>query len=140
MEKDLKALKQKSIVKSEEGMIVKKIGDIDFVAKIVNGVPPKELKGNAENVLKSIDKGIATLLSIVDQKVSIVTNVTKNISDKFNAVEIVKIGSEKVGGKGGGGRPDMAQAGGSQPEFSKEAIQEIIDYIESIHIKNKKLG
>ena len=121
-------------------MIVKKIGDIDFVAKIVNGAPPKELKGNAENVLKSIDKGIATLLSIVDQKVSIVTNVTKNISDKFNAVEIVKIGSLRVGGKGGGGRPDMAQAGGSQPESSKEAIQEIINYVESIHIKNKKMG
>ena len=132
IEKDLTNLKQKSIASSENNMNFKKIGNISFIGKILDDVPPQELKGYAENLLKDVESGIATILSKIDNKVSIVTSVTKNITDKYNAIEIVKIGSEKIGGKGGGGRPDMAQSGGTQPNNSEAAINEIINYIESI--------
>ena len=89
----------------------------------------KELKPTAENILKNSDSKIVCLISKIDNKASIVIAVNKNNTDKFSAVEMVKHVSEKLGGKGGGGRPDMAQSGGSSPENCNQAIKMLKEYI-----------
>ena len=75
--------------------------------------------------------GIVIIISTLEKKASIVIGVTKDMSDKFNAIELTKTGVEVLGGKGGGGRPDMAQGGGPNYKNSDEAIDQIIKLIKT---------
>ena len=89
----------------------------------------KDLKPNAENFIKNNKSNIVCLISKIDNKASIVVAVDKSLTSKFSAVEMVNEVSAILGGKGGGGRPDMAQSGGSDPINSLHAIDKIKDYI-----------
>ena len=93
------------------------VNGIKFVAKVIPDVHPKELKGFIDEMSQNIGSGIMVLATDKDGKASIVVGVTKDLTDKYSAVDLVKIASAAVGGQGGGGRPDMAQAGG--PDASK---------------------
>lgn len=76
--------------------------------------------------LKSkIGSGVVTIIATNDGKASIVVGVTDDLTDKVNAVDLVRVGSEALGGKGGGGRPDMAQAGGPNGDSANDAIDAI---------------
>ena len=97
------------------------INGTNFIGQTVD-LPAKELKGLADDLKSQLDNSVIVLISTNDEKVSIV--VASN-TDKHNAVELVKIASKVLGGKGGGGRPDMAQAGGSDASKVDEAISEI---------------
>ena len=97
------------------------INGTNFIGQTVD-LPAKELKGLADDLKSQFDNSVIVLISTNDEKVSIV--VASN-TDKHNAVELVKIASKVLGGKGGGGRPDMAQAGGSDASKVDEAISEI---------------
>ena len=97
------------------------INGTNFIGQTVD-LPAKELKGLADDLKSKFDNSVIVLISTNDEKVSIV--VASN-TDKHNAVELVKIASKVLGGKGGGGRPDMAQAGGSDASKVDEAISEI---------------
>ena len=105
------------------------IKDIIFEYNIFEDMMIKDLKPTAENILKNSDAKIVCLISKIDNKASIVIAVNKDNTDKFSAVEMVKHVSETLGGKGGGGRPDMAQSGGSSPENSDKAIEMLKEYI-----------
>ena len=84
-----------------------------FYARAVSGVDMKDLKSLADEAKQSVGSGVAAIAaSSEDGKASIVVAVTPDLTSRFNAVELVRLGSAALGGKGGGGRPDMAQAGG----------------------------
>ncbi|TCS63042.1 alanine--tRNA ligase [Varunaivibrio sulfuroxidans] len=103
----------------------KTVGDIAFAPRIMEGVPAKDLKGMADEILSQIGSGVAALGSNVEGKASLVVAVSADIKDKVSAVDLVRAGAAAVGGKGGGGRPDMAQAGGPDGDKLDRAMAAI---------------
>jgi alanyl-tRNA synthetase len=92
---------------------VRMVGDVKLMARAVTGIDIKDLKSLADEGKKQLGSGIVALVGVTDEgKAGIVVGVTSDLTARFNAVDLVKKGAEALGGKGGGGRPDMAQAGG----------------------------
>ena len=108
---------------------VETVNGIKFVGKVVSGVHPKELKAFVDEINQNIKSGIVVLGSDKDEKASIVVGVTKDLNDRYSAVDLVKLAASVVGGSGGGGRPDMAQAGGSDASMLQAAIDKIKEAI-----------
>jgi alanyl-tRNA synthetase len=104
---------------------IKEIGTIKYVAKVLDGFAPKDLKPMADMLTTEIGSGVVTLVSVNEGKASIVVAVTQDLTDRYNAVDLVKIGSMALGGQGGGGRPDMAQAGGPNGDAANDALTQI---------------
>jgi len=105
----------------------KDIAGIKFIRRELDGVPPRELKAMADDLKKQVGSGIVSIAAAADGKASLVVAVTDDLVDRHDAVTLVRVGSAVLGGKGGGGRPDMAQAGG--PDGSK--LAEANDAIEA---------
>jgi len=108
---------------------IMEIKGIKILTKILQEVPAKELKGIADSLRASLPSGVIVVISEEATTTSLVVAVTNDLIQKIDAVKLVKVGAEILGGKGGGGRPDMAQAGG--PEKGKtayilQAIQQAI--------------
>ena len=101
------------------------VNGVKFVGKLVSGAHPKELKAFVDDIMQNIGSGIVVLCSDKDDKASVVVGVSKDLTAKYNAVDLVRAASAVVGGQGGGGRPDMAQAGGSDVSKINEAIAKI---------------
>jgi len=106
-----------------------KINGVKVISKILKSLPPREIKGLVDEFKKELVSGIVIIISTLDRKASLVVGVTEDITDKFSAIEFTKAGVEVLGGKGGGGRPDMAQGGGPNYKKSKDAIEEILNLI-----------
>ncbi|MCG8491455.1 MAG: alanine--tRNA ligase [Sneathiellales bacterium] len=126
LEKELKETRKKLATGgggSEQA--AEKVGDIEFASRLLSDVPPKDLKPMADEIKKSLKSGVIVLIAANDGKASIVVSVTGDLTDKHSAVDLVRIGSEALGGKGGGGRPDMAQAGGPDASKGEEALSAI---------------
>jgi alanyl-tRNA synthetase len=104
---------------------IKDIGGMKFVGKVLEGFPAKDLKPMADDLKKTLGSGVIVLIATEEGKASIVVGVTDDLTKKISAVDLVKIGAEILGGKGGGGRPDMAQAGGSNPSAANDAVAKI---------------
>ena len=104
---------------------IKDVGGVKFVNKVLAGFPPKDLKPMADDLKKQIGSGVVVLIATEEGKASIVVGVTEDLTGKINAVDLVRVGSAALGGKGGGGRPDMAQAGGSNPDAANDAVSAI---------------
>jgi alanyl-tRNA synthetase len=97
---------------------VRTVGDIKLMARAVEGVDLKDLRSLADEGKKQVGSGVVAIVGVTDDgKAGIVVGVTDDLVKRFNAVDLVRKGAEALGGKGGGGRPDMAQAGG--PDASK---------------------
>ena len=113
--------------KENSGDEVRKIGAINLLARTLKGVSPKDLRGLADEGKKQIGSGIVAIIGISDDgKAGLVVGVTDDLTQDYNAVELVKAGAEALGGQGGGGRPDMAQAGGPDAGNSDGAIEAIV--------------
>ena len=94
------------------------VGDVKLMARTVEGIDLKDLRSLADEGKKAVGSGVVAIVGVTeDGKAGIVVGVTSDLVARFNAVDLVKKGAEVLGGKGGGGRPDMAQAGG--PDGSK---------------------
>ncbi len=105
---------------------IETVNGIKFVGKAVPNVHPKELKSFIDEINQTLGSGIVVLAtSSEDNKASIVVGVTKDLTNKYSAVDLVKIASGVLGGQGGGGRPDMAQAGGPKGEMINDAINAV---------------
>jgi alanyl-tRNA synthetase len=104
---------------------VKDVGGVKFLAKVLPDFPAKDLKPMADDFTKKIGSGVVVLIATEEGKASIVVAVTKDLTAKISAVELVKVGSAALGGAGGGGRPDMAQAGGPNPQAANDAVSSI---------------
>jgi len=100
----------------------KRIGDVAFDGRVVDDVPGRELRSLADELKKRIASGIVAVVSRAEGKAAIVVGVTADLTGRFDAVELVRVGAEAVGGKGGGGRPDMAQAGGPEGARAEAAL------------------
>ncbi|MFT2212825.1 alanine--tRNA ligase [Rhizobium giardinii] len=105
---------------------VQEIGGVKFLGKVVTGVEPKDLKSLADDGKKSLGSGIVTFVGVsADGKASAVVAVTDDLTGRFSAVDLVRVASAALGGKGGGGRADMAQAGGPDGAKAKDAIDAV---------------
>jgi alanyl-tRNA synthetase len=94
---------------------------------VVTGVAPKELKGLVDAAKASLGSGVAAFVAVSeDGKASVVVGVTEDLTSKLSAVDLVRAASEAIGGKGGGGRPDMAQAGGPDGAKANAAIDAVL--------------
>ena len=97
---------------------VRVVGDVKLMARAVEGIDLKDLRSLADEGKKKVGSGVVAIVGVTgDGKAGIVVGVTNDLTARFNAVDLVRKGAEALGGKGGGGRPDMAQAGG--PDGSK---------------------
>jgi alanyl-tRNA synthetase len=127
MERELANLRKKLAAiggaVGDSAPVTKNVGGIPFAPRLITDMPAKDLKGLADEVKGQIGSGVVALVSVVDGKVSLVVAVSDDLSDKVNAVDLVRAGSAAVGGKGGGGRPDMAQAGGPDVENARAALE-----------------
>lgn len=101
------------------------VGGIKFSGRVLDGVPAKELKGMADELKKKLGSGVVALVATAEGKASIVVGVTDDLTSRVSAVDLVKAGSAAIGGQGGGGRPDMAQAGGPDAARASEAVSAI---------------
>ena len=102
------------------------VNGVAFVAKTLENIAAKDLKGLVDEAKTTLGSGIVCFIGLDDAgKAGIVVGVTADLTERFSAVDLVRIGSEKVGGKGGGGRPDMAQAGGPDGSNAAQAIDAI---------------
>ncbi len=110
---------------------IEKIGSISFLSKTLTDTPAKELKSFVDTFKQKIGSGVIVICGVFDGKASLVVGVTEDLTEKFNAVDLVRLGSPLIGGKGGGGRPDMAQAGGPDFEKVEDAIASIRQALES---------
>ena len=104
---------------------VETVNGVKFIARSVPNVHPKELKAFIDEINKSLGSGIVVLGTSKDNKASIVVGVTKDLTNKYSAVDLVKLASAAVGGQGGGGRPDMAQAGGPDGNKLNDAFEAV---------------
>ncbi|MCB1509133.1 MAG: alanine--tRNA ligase, partial [Hyphomicrobiaceae bacterium] len=106
------------------------IGGVKLAARRLDGVPAKDLKGIADGLKGELESGVVALVAVSeDGKAAIVAAVTGDLVGRFDAVALVRAASEAVGGKGGGGRPDMAQAGGpdgARADAALDAVREIL--------------
>jgi alanyl-tRNA synthetase len=103
----------------------KDIGGVKFVARALTDVPPRELKSLVDELKDQIGSGIVAVADAYDGKGSIVVGVTPDLVSKISSVDLVRIGVTEMGGKGGGGRPDMAQGGGPDPTKVDAALAAI---------------
>ncbi len=111
--------KSKNIIKDEE------ISGVKLRLQKIDGLPPKELRKLVDKGKKDLGEGIVVVFANKDDKVGLAVGVTDNLTSKFDAVQFVKIGSEIIGGKGGGGRKDFAQAGGQDQSKIEEAFEKL---------------
>src|SRR5579863_3781910 len=102
-----------------------KIGDVAFDGRVVDDVPGRELRSLADDLKKRIGSGVVAVVARDDGKAAIVVGVTDDLTPRFDAVSLVRAGAEILGGKGGGGRPDMAQAGGPDVTRAEEALDAV---------------
>jgi alanyl-tRNA synthetase len=98
------------------------IGGVTFFGQVIDGLDAKELRGLLDNAKQRMGSGIAAICAVNDGRAAFAVSVTDDLTDKFSAVELVKLGVEALGGKGGGGRPDMAQGGGPDGAKAADAI------------------
>ncbi|MBT4888524.1 MAG: alanine--tRNA ligase, partial [Rhodospirillales bacterium] len=104
---------------------VKQISGTGFIGKVLQDIPARELKSLADDLKKKVGSGVVALIAVDGGKASLVVGVTDDLTDALNAVDLVRAGSAVVGGKGGGGRADMAQAGGPEGDKAQDALAAI---------------
>ncbi|MBC7636962.1 MAG: alanine--tRNA ligase, partial [Acetobacteraceae bacterium] len=116
---------QKKLATGGAAADIEDIAGIKLAARNLGDVAPRELKGLAEAILVSLGSGIAALVSSAEGKASIVVAVSADLVGTHSAVDLVRAAAAAVGGKGGGGRPDMAQAGGPEGDKADDALAAI---------------
>ena len=101
------------------------IGGVKFIGRVAEGVGGKDLRALIDEAKGQLGSGVAAFVGVNDGKAALAVGVTKDLADSVSAVELVKAGSAAVGGKGGGGRPDFAQAGGPDGAKADAALEAI---------------
>ena len=105
---------------------IKTVGKVKLIARTVQGLNPKDLRGLIDDGKKQVGSGIVAIVGVTeDGKAGLAVGVTDDLTKTWNAVDLVRTGAEALGGKGGGGRPDMAQAGGPDGSRADAALAAI---------------
>ena len=123
----LEQLNVNSVLKDKTKNIIndQKIKDIKVRFQKVIDLPPKDLRKLVDNGKKELGDGIIIVFATNEDKVGLAVGITEKLVDKYDAVKFAKLGSETIGGKGGGGRKDFAQAGGQDQNKIDEAFDKI---------------
>ena len=116
---------QKKLATGGGGEAVEEVNGVKLAARNMGEVPARDLKGLADAIGKQLGSGVVALVSTAEGKASIVVGVSPDLAGKLSAVELVRAAAAAVGGKGGGGRPDLAQAGGPYASKADEALAAI---------------
>jgi len=103
----------------------KEVAGVRLAARVVEDLPARDLKPMVDELKKQLGSGIAAVVAVNEGKASLVVGVTDDLTGRFSAVELVRVGAAALGGKGGGGRPDMAQAGGPEGAQAAAALEAI---------------
>ena len=111
--------RNKNIIKDE------KIKNIKVRFQKIFDLSPKELRKLVDNGKKELKEGIIIVFASKDEKVGLAVGITEKLTESFDAVKFAKVGSEILGGKGGGGRKDFAQAGGQHIDKIEDAIESL---------------
>ncbi|NNF93928.1 MAG: alanine--tRNA ligase [Altererythrobacter sp.] len=98
------------------------IAGVKFSGQVLDGLSPKELRPLLDEAKQRLGSGIAAAVAVNEGKAAFAVAVTDDLTDRFSAVDLVRVGVETLGGKGGGGRPDMAQGGGPDGSKGEDAI------------------
>jgi alanyl-tRNA synthetase len=101
------------------------IGGVAFSGKVIQGLNPKELRGLVDQAKKKLSSGVSAMVAVNDGRATVAVGVTDDLTERLSAVDLVQAGVAAVGGKGGGGRPDMAQGGGPEGDKADDAIAAI---------------
>lgn len=125
LEQEIFKLRQQLATGGDSGIKSKAVAGVPFWAHQIHDVPAQALRGMADEVLKKAGTGVVAFVSVREGKASLVVSVSKNLTDRLNAVELVKAGVAELGGKGGGGRPDFAQGGGPDGSRAEAALAAI---------------
>jgi alanyl-tRNA synthetase len=105
---------------------VRDLGPVKLLARTVHGVAPKDLRGLVDEAKQQLGSGIVAVVGVSDEgKAGLIVGVTEDLTGAYNAVDLVRVGAEVLGGKGGGGRPDLAQAGGPDGARADAALEAI---------------
>src|SRR5262245_9549081 len=108
------------------GAPIRAVGDIKLLARSVQGLNPKDLRGLIDDGKKQVGSGVVAIVGVTeDGKAGLAVGVTDDLTKRISAVDLVRVGAEALGGKGGGGRPDMAQAGGPDGSKAEAALAAI---------------
>jgi len=102
-----------------------KIKDIKVRFQKVQDLPPKDLRKLVDSGKKELGDGIVIVFASSEDKVGLGVGITEKLVDKYDAVKFAKLGSEVIGGKGGGGRKDFAQAGGQDKDKIDDAFEKL---------------
>ena len=125
LNKQLEKIKIQNVLKDKNKNAIKdkKVGSFTLRQQVLTDFPPKELRSVIDQGKKDIKKGIVVSISTFEGKVGVAVGITKELIKKYDAVMLVKTASEILGGKGGGGRKDFAQAGGSNKDKIEDALK-----------------
>ena len=129
MEREMSDLRRK-LAEGGSGTAAPEVRDVNgmsMATRLLEDVPSKELKPLVDSLKGQLGSGIVAVISVSDGKASLVVGVTDDLTERVSAVDLVRAGSAALGGKGGGGRPDMAQAGGPDGDAADAALTAIAD-------------
>ena len=101
------------------------VGGVNFIAQVIEGLDPKELRGLLDQAKTGLGSGIAAMVTVNNGRAAFAAAVTDDLTARFSAVDLVRVGVAALGGKGGGGRPDMAQGGGPDGDKAASAIDAV---------------
>jgi len=104
------------------GPAIREVAGVRFAQRKLDDVPAKELRGMADAMKKEIGSGVVAIVSAADGKAAVVVGVTADLTDRFDSVALVRAAATALGGKGGGGRADLAQAGGPDAAAADAAL------------------
>ena len=108
------------------------IAGVKFSGQVIDGLDPRELRPLLDQAKQRMGSGVAAICAVNDGKTAFAVAVTDDLIGRFSAVELVRVGVETLGGKGGGGRPDMAQGGGPDGSKASEAIAAVRDALAKV--------
>ncbi len=123
---------QRKLATGNTASDIEEVGGVRLAARDVGEIAPKELKGLAEAVLKQVETGVVALVSTAEGKAAIVVALSADLAGRLDAVRLVQAASAAVGGKGGGGRPTLAQAGGPDGTQARAALDAVRDAVRAL--------
>ena len=126
LERALARLRRRLAV-GEGGEAIREIAGIRLAARRIEGASPKELRGMADELKKRIGSGVVALVGVNGGKAALIVGVTDDLTGRIDAVALARAGAAALGGKGGGGRPDLAQAGGPDAAKAEAALAAIAE-------------
>jgi alanyl-tRNA synthetase len=131
LERELAEARRKLITNGNSSIETphKEINGIKYIGRSLTDIPPRELKSMVDDLKSQLGSGIVAIIGVYDGKGSIVVGVTNDLIEQVSAVDLVRLGVDALGGKGGGGRPDMAQGGGPDVTMASNALTSIEEFI-----------